>query len=176
MAAVLPSSAHAPLSSVASTSTLPAASTLHASSNPPSFAAPPPSASVPADSSSSSSSDKKVHACPHCPKTYSKRSKLTAHVGTAHPPGGTPPARPFPCPFPGCTESFGRRDHLDVHARVHRPESDRPYVCGKAGCEKRFWTSQHKRRHEDGCGVSGGSHQVRLSLPSHGPREACSVC
>jgi hypothetical protein len=164
MAAVMPSTlatVHLPFSSVASTSALP----------------PPPPQTTLASSSVASAAEqagepsaghKKAHLCPYCLKTYSKRSKLSAHVAATHSPagGGGGPAqatlpKPFPCPHPGCPESFGRKDHLDVHSRVHRPESERPFVCGKAGCGKRFWTGQHKRRHEEGCGVSGGSHQVR---------------
>lgn len=59
---------------------------------------------------------------------------------------------------PHCELSFVRLTHLQAHVRTHLPESAKPFVCSKDGCDKRFWTPQHVRRHEEGCGE--GRYQV----------------
>ena len=53
--------------------------------------------------------------------------------------------RPFVCTT--CNKSYLRETHLQAHARSHLPNSDRPFVCGKSDCNKRFWTAQHLKAH-----------------------------
>lgn len=41
------------------------------------------------------------------------------------------PRRTYKCEFPGCTDVFGRQDHLRRHEMAHRKE--RPFVCPTCG-------------------------------------------
>jgi len=33
--------------------------------------------------------------------------------------------------------------------RTHLSEEDRPFACEKEGCDKKFWTAAHLKRHLD---------------------------
>ncbi|KZT30002.1 hypothetical protein NEOLEDRAFT_1126721 [Neolentinus lepideus HHB14362 ss-1] len=76
-----------------------------------------------------------------CKKAYTKPSRLAEHERSHT------GERPFVCSV--CNKSYSRETHLQAHTRSHLPESERPFVCLKGGCEKRFWTSQHLRAHEE---------------------------
>ncbi|KAH7228564.1 uncharacterized protein BKA55DRAFT_667889 [Fusarium redolens] len=47
-----------------------------------------------------------------------------------------PTARPFPCDWQSCTQSFDRKSNLQRHYRSHTNE--RPYACSIPGCGKSF--------------------------------------
>jgi general transcription factor IIIA len=85
----------------------------------------------------------KHYACPFpgCPKAYTKPSRLAEHDRTHT------GDRPFACAT--CSKSYLREAHLQAHARSHLPASERPFACGEDECEKRFWTTQHLRVHEE---------------------------
>ena len=54
-----------------------------------------------------------------------------------------------------------RSTHLTAHSRSHMDDSMRPCRCPHAGCEKRFWTQQHVRRHVLSCHtMDAGQHAV----------------
>ena len=63
----------------------------------------------------------KVHACPHCPSTFGKKSNLTRHVRVVH-----EKRRDHACPH--CAAAFGRASDLMTHVRtVH--EKRRDHAC-----------------------------------------------
>ncbi|KAJ7502882.1 hypothetical protein B0H11DRAFT_1711385 [Mycena galericulata] len=86
---------------------------------------------------------KKRYKCTHngCDKAYSKPSRLEEHERSHS------GKRPFICET--CSKSYLRESHLHAHARSHLPHSERPFVCSKPQCEKRFWTAQHLRVHTE---------------------------
>ncbi|KAH7907332.1 hypothetical protein BJ138DRAFT_1129242 [Hygrophoropsis aurantiaca] len=78
---------------------------------------------------------------PDCLKSYTKPSRLAEHA-RAH-----TGERPYGCDV--CGKAYFRETHLQAHAHSHRPESERPYMCGVGTeCGKRFWTAQHLKVHE----------------------------
>ena len=106
------------------------------------------------------SSTAKRYKCTHagCTKAYTKPSRLEEHershtgeVGNLQWPLISQLIaylqRPFLCET--CNKSYLRETHLHAHARSHLPESARPFGCPESNCEKRFWTTQHLRVHED---------------------------
>ncbi|XP_006460868.1 hypothetical protein AGABI2DRAFT_204147 [Agaricus bisporus var. bisporus H97] len=123
-------------------------------------------------------SSEKRYQCTYkgCNKAYSKPSRLAEHERSHT------GERPFRCEI--CNKSYLRETHLHAHARSHLPESSRPFICDKSGCEKRFWTTQHLKVHlgwhdgvkpftcsEPGCTESFAKHhQLRSHAASaHSP-------
>lgn len=53
--------------------------------------------------------------------------------------------RPFVCPE--CSATFTRVSHLKAHVRGHASDSEKNYACSEPGCDKKFWTNQHLRKH-----------------------------
>ncbi|KAJ3569593.1 hypothetical protein NP233_g4941 [Leucocoprinus birnbaumii] len=121
---------------------------------------------------------KKRYHCIHkgCDKAYSKPSRLAEHERSHT------GERPYKCET--CNKSYLRETHLHAHARSHLPETSRPFICDKPGCDKRFWTSQHLRVHigghegakpftcpEDGCSEAFAKHnQLRSHIATvHSP-------
>jgi general transcription factor IIIA len=102
---------------------------------------------------------KKKYRCTYqgCTKAYTKPARLQeherSHTGEVncffiHLTQLTHvPQRPFVCET--CNKSYLRETHLQAHSRSHLPESARPFSCPELNCEKRFWTTQHLRAHED---------------------------
>ncbi|GAA5983908.1 hypothetical protein JCM11641_006418 [Rhodosporidiobolus odoratus] len=78
---------------------------------------------------------------PGCGKCYTRPARLEEHQ-RAH-----TGERPFECP--SCDATFARDSHLKAHARTHQTEEDKKYVCDEEGCEKKFWTNQHLKKHVD---------------------------
>ncbi|KAL8276893.1 hypothetical protein RQP46_010721 [Phenoliferia psychrophenolica] len=71
-----------------------------------------------------------------CGKAYTRPVRLEEH-------------RPFKCP--SCPSTFARDSHLKAHVRTHADATSaaeaKKYVCDRAGCDKKFWTGQHLRKH-----------------------------
>ncbi|KAF6760174.1 transcription factor iiia [Ephemerocybe angulata] len=86
---------------------------------------------------------KRRYQCTHpgCDKAYTKPSRLEEHE-RAH-----TGERPFVCET--CQKTYLRETHLQAHVRSHQPESSRPLACEYKDCQKRFWTSQHLKVHQD---------------------------
>ncbi|KAA1477311.1 hypothetical protein DENSPDRAFT_875196 [Dentipellis sp. KUC8613] len=76
-----------------------------------------------------------------CKKAYSKPSRLEEHERSHT------GERPYVCTT--CSKSYLRETHLQAHARSHLPQSERPFACDEPDCDKRFWTAQHLKAHED---------------------------
>jgi uncharacterized Zn-finger protein len=67
--------------------------------------------------------------------------------------------RPFVCSV--CDANFQRDSHLKAHSRVHLDDSARPCACTEEGCEKKFWTNQHLKKHIEQV-HRGNKYKVRL--------------
>lgn len=69
--------------------------------------------------------------------------------------------RPFKCSHPGCDQSYMRESHLSAHMRTHLSPNTKAHACPVSECSKRFWTTQHVRRHvalcHAGSDVEGGT-------------------
>ncbi|XP_033236060.1 zinc finger protein 501-like isoform X1 [Drosophila pseudoobscura] len=69
--------------------------------------------------------------CPHCPKSYMRKSCLPHHIRTHT------DDRPYKCSF--CSKSFPHKCRLDAHTRIHT--GDRRYTC--SDCSKSFQQKSH---------------------------------
>ncbi|GJE97242.1 zinc finger protein [Phanerochaete sordida] len=58
-------------------------------------------------------SEEKKHSCPHCHKRFNRPSSLSIHVNTHT------GAKPFRCPFPGCSRAFNVNSNMRRHWRNH---------------------------------------------------------
>ncbi|KAI5123190.1 hypothetical protein M0805_003957 [Coniferiporia weirii] len=122
--------------------------------------------------------DKRRYRCTSegCSKSYRKPSRLEEHERSHT------GERPFACTV--CSKTYLRENHLQAHSRSHLPDSARSFVCPHGGCEKKFWTAQHLKRHaemhadgkpfkctEDGCLHTFAKHnQLRSHIAaSHCP-------
>ncbi|KAI0065732.1 hypothetical protein BV25DRAFT_1879591 [Artomyces pyxidatus] len=76
-----------------------------------------------------------------CDKAYTKPSRLEEHERSHT------GLRPYVCAT--CSKSYLRETHLQAHNRSHLPKSDRPFTCEEPDCDKRFWTVQHLKAHQD---------------------------
>ncbi|GAA5915497.1 hypothetical protein JCM5296_003418 [Sporobolomyces johnsonii] len=76
---------------------------------------------------------------PGCGKCYTRPTRLEEHqrVHTGE--------RPFACSE--CPSTFARNSHLKAHLRTHSSDSEKKYACGEDGCDKKFWTNQHLKKH-----------------------------
>ncbi|KAH8110757.1 hypothetical protein DFH11DRAFT_1859986 [Phellopilus nigrolimitatus] len=87
--------------------------------------------------------DRRRYCCTYegCSKSYRKPCRLEEHerVHTGE--------RPFSCTT--CQKTYLRESHLQAHMRSHLPETARSYICTRENCEKKFWTPQHLKRHEE---------------------------
>eukprot|EP00045_Choanoeca_perplexa_P008543 m.80015 g.80015 ORF g.80015 m.80015 type:complete len:275 (+) comp14530_c0_seq1:113-937(+) len=81
---------------------------------------------------------KKFH-CPHCQRSYSRKTHLQRHMAVH----SNKPA--FQCDE--CNRGFFRRDHFNYHKRTHTNE--RPYVCQHQGCTAAFRQQSALSRHEN---------------------------
>lgn len=76
-----------------------------------------------------------------CTKTYTRPVRLAEHMRSHT------GERPFVCTYPDCSASYLRETHLAAHIRTHKNDEDKPLGCEEEGCDKRFWTNQHLKRH-----------------------------
>lgn len=91
-----------------------------------------------------------------CSKTYTRPVRLAEHMRSHT------GERPFVCTYPDCTASYLRETHLAAHIRTHKNDEDKPLGCEEEGCDKRFWTNQHLKRHIKLVHENGkGSYPVR---------------
>ncbi|GAA5994458.1 hypothetical protein JCM5350_007042 [Sporobolomyces pararoseus] len=89
-----------------------------------------------------------------CGKAYSRQSRLDEHERTHS------GERPFVCPE--CSATFTRVSHLKAHVRGHASDSEKNYACSEPGCDKKFWTNQHLRKH--------------VEVMHHGKTYNCTQC
>ncbi|KAF7261453.1 hypothetical protein EG68_01726 [Paragonimus skrjabini miyazakii] len=83
-------------------------------------------------------SNRKIHLCGLCGKTYGKTSHLKAHLRWHN------DERPFRCAHTFCNKAFTRSDELQRHMRTHTGE--KRFVCEL--CGKRFMRSDHLSKHK----------------------------
>ncbi|KAF5403779.1 hypothetical protein PHET_02755 [Paragonimus heterotremus] len=83
-------------------------------------------------------SNRKIHLCGLCGKTYGKTSHLKAHLRWHN------DERPFRCAHTFCNKAFTRSDELQRHMRTHTGE--KRFVC--ESCGKRFMRSDHLSKHK----------------------------
>ncbi|GAA5888654.1 hypothetical protein JCM6882_009035 [Rhodosporidiobolus microsporus] len=76
---------------------------------------------------------------PGCGKCYTRPARLEEHqrVHTGE--------RPFACDQ--CSSTFARDSHLKAHMRTHSTQTEKKYPCKEEGCDKKFWTNQHLKKH-----------------------------
>jgi len=100
------------------------------------------SSSVSSQESSSETED--IFVCNICRREFNHKRNLVDHFRGHH--QGT---KPHKCPHEGCTKSFLRPAHLQIHFRIHTGE--KPFHCEYPGCDKK-WNQksalkQHMRSH-----------------------------
>ncbi|KAJ5892191.1 uncharacterized protein N7473_008419, partial [Penicillium subrubescens] len=77
-----------------------------------------------------------------------------------------PPSPPFKCPFPGCTLSYQRKEHLTRHAKSHSKQLE-TFKC--LFCDRSFSRNDTLRHHVR-------SHHQDKDLKSSRTIKACTYC
>lgn len=80
----------------------------------------------------------KPFSCTKCPKSFSLKSTLEAHLRTHNPQGN----KEFNCQV--CNSCFSSKASLKVHTALHT--DTKPYTC--SFCDAKFRTAGHKKSHE----------------------------
>ncbi|XP_018565872.1 zinc finger protein 675-like [Anoplophora glabripennis] len=142
---------------------------------------------------------KKLHPCPHCLRTFSRRGTLNSHVANHT------NVRPYRCE--DCSKSFAVKSELTTHRKVHGDKhkcvycakkfsvpskllrhirihtNDKPFVCNVANCGKRFSDKRnlegHKLLHTSEknypCSVCAKSFKTANRLKQHSKCHTCGV-
>ncbi|KAK7449169.1 hypothetical protein VKT23_013319 [Stygiomarasmius scandens] len=78
-------------------------------------------------------------------------------------PSSADPNRTLTCRFPGCTKSFARKYHRQIHESSHKPKLRLPLACRQPDCTAQFGRPHDRMRHEV------AKHGVR-------PQHICEDC
>ena len=87
----------------------------------------------------------RTYACPHCKKSFAKKSGLDRHVTTVH-----EKLKNFPCSL--CGRAFGEKAQLTKHITIHAnpantlDQPDKKYKCQE--CPRSFAEKDWLKRHE----------------------------
>ena len=75
-------------------------------------------------------------------QVFDTKTALSIHVGRIH--KGDSKEKSYQCTT--CFKTFHNSSYLSQHMKIH--SGDKPYVCSKPGCNKRFIQLSHKQQHE----------------------------